>query len=102
MMRRAISPRLATRTREMSAISRRLAATTRHLAGDAKRREGFAQPRRRARCPVVERERRLRPRIAVVHGHLGGGEYEIPRRHGVIHYVRAGHPHERPGPPRRA
>src|SRR3989442_1118293 len=99
MIRRAISPRLATRTRLMVVMTPSSPPATRYLARYVERRHGLAQRGRRARRPGVGRERGLRPGVVAVERHPQRPEHEVARRDPRALPLRSGHPHERPGLP---
>src|SRR5690348_11079907 len=76
MIRRAISPRFATRTRLMVVIS---APATRHVARDSERRHRLAQSGRGTRGARVRGECGFGPGVVAVERHTQRREHEIPR-----------------------
>src|SRR2546430_1478150 len=101
MMRRAISPRLATSTRLISVMRRpaRSSPTRRHLARHLERRERRAQCGRHAGGPGVRRERGIGPWVVCVETHPQRGEHEVARRHSRPLPQGSPHPHERASRP---
>src|SRR3989442_14742313 len=79
MIRRAISPRLATRTRLMVVMTPLSAMTTPHLARYLERRHWLAQRRRDARRPRVRGERGLGPGVIGVQRYAQRPEHEVAR-----------------------
>src|SRR2546425_12382566 len=99
MIRRAISPRLATRTRLMVVMTPLSAMTTPHLARYFERRHWLAQRRRDARRPRVRGERRLGPGGISVQRYAQRPQHEVARRDPRALPPPARHPDERPGLP---
>src|SRR2546425_2694387 len=120
MIRRAISPRLATRTRLKGAIGCQPSAvsmlpdpadsrsqkadgasptTARNLTGQPERCEGLAQRRRRAGRPPVQRQGRRCPRVVVVEREAQRREDEVARWDAVGLEMGPGDPHEGPRGP---
>src|SRR2546422_4964802 len=102
MIRRAISPRLATRTRLMVVMTPCSAMTSPHLARYFERRHWLAQRRRDARRPRVRGERRLGPGVIGVQRYAQRPEHEVARRDPRALPLRTGHPDERPSFPAHA
>src|SRR5438552_4248489 len=119
-IRRAISPRFATRTRvkgaigfQLSAVSvsmsgadgRQLKAETaspsaaRYLIRQSKRLERLAQGRRRAGGAGVQRQGGRGPRVVAVEREAQRGEDKIARWYAVVLQVGARHPDQRPRGP---
>src|SRR5688572_5307781 len=120
MMRSAISPRLATRTRLIMVVryppsvvgdgsSRPSWRTTADglsitlaapdLTHQSERAKRLAERRRGARGPRVQRERRIRPRPMLVQGDAERGEHEVTWGHAVGPSFGSCDPHERPSGP---
>src|SRR5690242_14362976 len=95
MIRRAISPRLATRTRLMVVMTPSSAMTTAHLARHFERGHRLAQRRRDTRRPRVRGERRLGPGVVRVQRHAQRAEHEVARRHPWALALPTGDPNER-------
>src|SRR2546425_2851014 len=99
-IRRAISPRFATRTRVKGAIRRHTsAAAARYLVRQVERLERLAQGRRRAGGAGVQRQGGRGPRVVAVEREAQRGEDEIARWHAVVLQVGARHPDQRPRGP---
>src|SRR2546422_10680041 len=99
MIRRAISPRLATRTRLMVVMTPFSAMTSPHLARYFERRHWLAQRRRDARRPREGGERRLGPGVIGVQRYAQRPEHEVARRDPRALPPRTGHPDARPSLP---
>src|SRR5437773_3258066 len=99
-IRRAISPRFATRTRVKGAIRRHPStAAARYLVRQAERLERLAQGRRRAGGAGVQRQGGWGPRVVAVEREAQRGEDEIARWYAVVLQVGARHPDQRPRGP---
>src|SRR5213083_714507 len=95
--RRAISPRLATRTREMrpSAISLQPSPAP-DLRLDPEGVQRPAQRRSDVRGAAVERDGRRAPRVVLVERQPQRGEHEVLRRHAVALGLGPRHPYQGP------
>src|SRR2546422_11155573 len=102
MIRSAISPRLATRTRLMVVMTPFSTMTSPHLARYFERRHWLAQRRRDARPPRVRGERRLGPGGIGVPRYAQRPEHEVARRGPRALPPPTGPPHEPPGLPAHA
>src|SRR5207245_1449140 len=103
MMRSAISPRFATRTRVNEAIRRQTSDVSTSAARDLIRQPERLQRLAQRRCGAggagVQRQGGLGPRVVVVEREAQRGEHEVARRHAVVLRVRARHPEQRPRGP---
>src|SRR5439155_597104 len=103
MMRSAISPRFATRTRVNEAIRRQTSDVSTSAARDLIRQPERLQRLAQRRCGAggagVQRQGGLGPRVVVVEREAQRGEHEVARRHAVVLQVRARHPEQRPRGP---
>src|SRR5947208_1998705 len=103
MMRSAISPRFATRTRVNEAIRRQTSDVSTSAARDLFRQPERLQRLAQRRCGAggagVQRQGGLGPRVVVVEREAQRGEHEVARRHAVVLQVRARHPEQRPRGP---
>src|SRR5258706_6531465 len=102
MIRRAISPRLATRTRLMVVMTPFSAMTTPHLARHFERRHWLAQRRYDAGGPRVRGERRLGPGVIGVQRYPQRPEHEVAGRDPLALPPPTRHPNKRPGLPAHA